>query len=114
VPHDLHDDLEASGFGIHWREKEPPIMTAATSMFPAQTYVQRRSQLQSHFEDGLLLFLGNDDSPKNYADNTYDYRQDSTFLYYMGVDHAGWAALIDIDAGVTTAYADDLDIDAIV
>lgn len=83
-------------------------------MFAAHTYSQRRSRLQSHFTDGLLLFLGNDESPRNYADNTYHFRQDSTFLYYMGVDHAGWAAVIDVDEGTTTAFANDLDIDTIV
>jgi Xaa-Pro aminopeptidase len=83
-------------------------------MFPASTYTERRTRLQASFDDGLLLFLGNDDSPRNYADNTYPFRQDSTFLYYMGVDHAGWAALIDVNEGTTTAFANDLDIDTIV
>ena len=35
---------------------------------------------------GLLLFLGNDDSAMNYPDNTYPFRQDSSFLYFFGVD----------------------------
>jgi Xaa-Pro aminopeptidase len=83
-------------------------------MFPARTYTQRRSRLQSAFGDGLLLFLGNDESPMNYADNAFHFRQDSTFLYYMGVDRPGWAAVIDVDEGTTTAFADDLDLDAIV
>jgi Xaa-Pro aminopeptidase len=83
-------------------------------MFPASTYGQRRSHLQATFDKGLLLFLGNDESPRNYADNAYRFRQDSTFLYYMGVDHPGWAAVIDLDEGTTTAFADDLTIDAIV
>lgn len=83
-------------------------------MFPPQTYIQRRSRLQAKFDNGLLLFLGNDDSPMNYADNTFHFRQDSTFLYFMGVDQPGWAAVIDLDAGTTTAFANDLDLDAIV
>ena len=32
---------------------------------------------------GILLFLGN--SPMNYTDNTYPFRQDSTWLYYFGI-----------------------------
>jgi Xaa-Pro aminopeptidase len=83
-------------------------------MFPASTYTQRRTRLQASFGDGLLLFLGNDLSPMNYADNTFHFRQDSSFLYYMGVDQPGWAAVIDVDEGTTTAFADDLDLDAIV
>lgn len=83
-------------------------------MFPSQTYIQRRSRLQARFDSGLLLFLGNRESPMNYADNTFHFRQDSTFLYFMGVDQPGWAAVIDVDEGTTTAFADDLDLDAIV
>jgi Xaa-Pro aminopeptidase len=83
-------------------------------MFPASTYTNRRARLQAAFDDGLLLFLGNDLSPMNYADNTYHFRQDSSFLYCMGVDQPGWAAVIDADEGTTTAFADDLDLDAIV
>jgi Xaa-Pro aminopeptidase len=83
-------------------------------MFPARTYARRRDRLTAAFDDGLLLVLGNDESPMNYADNAFHFRQDSTFLYYMGVDRPAWAAVIDVDEGTTTAYADDLDIDAIV
>ncbi len=83
-------------------------------MFAAQTYVDRRARLQAQVGSGLLLFLGNDESPMNYADNTFHFRQDSTFLYYMGVDQPGWAAVMDLDEGTTTAFADDLTIDAIV
>jgi Xaa-Pro aminopeptidase len=89
-------------------------MTAASSMFPAATYTSRRSRLQSSFSNGLLLFLGNDEAPRNYADNTYHFRQDSSFLYYAGVNQGGWAMVIDVDEGTATAFANDLDIDAIV
>src|SRR3990172_3519000 len=83
-------------------------------MFPPETYIKRRSRLHAKFDNGLLLFRGNDDSPMNYADNTYHFRQDSSFLYYMGVDQPGWAAAIDVENGSTTAFANDLDLDAIV
>ena len=89
-------------------------ITGGIHMFPPQTYIQRRRRLQAQFDTGLLLFLGNEESPMNYADNTFHFRQDSTFLYYMGVDQPGWAAVIDLDAGTTTAFANDLDLDAIV
>lgn len=83
-------------------------------MFSAATYTERRARLASQFTDGILLFLGNDESPMNYADNTYHFRQDSSFLYYMGVDQPGWAAVIDVEDGSTTAFANDNDLDAIV
>ncbi|MBT8398361.1 MAG: aminopeptidase P family protein [Gemmatimonadetes bacterium] len=83
-------------------------------MFARDTYVTRREVLQSQFDGGLLLFLGNSDSPMNYADNPYHFRQDSTFLYYFGLDQADLAAIIDVDAGTTTIFGDELSIDYIV
>jgi Xaa-Pro aminopeptidase len=83
-------------------------------MFPVQTYIDRRSRLQAQFSSGLLLFLGNDESPMNYSANTFHFRQDSTFLYFFGVDQPGWAAVIDLDEGRTVLFADDLTIDDIV
>jgi len=66
------------------------------TMFPRETYLDRRKTLMSSFDGGLLLFPGNGDSPMNYADNPYHFRQDSTFLYYFGLDQPDLAALIDI------------------
>jgi len=83
-------------------------------MFARDTYVARREALRSQFDGGLLLFLGNNDSPMNYADNPYHFRQDSTFLYYFGLDQADLAAIIDVDAGTTTIFGDELSIDYIV
>jgi len=83
-------------------------------MFAASTYVERRRRLAGQFSSGLLLFLGNQDSPMNYAANVYPFRQDSSFLYYFGIDHPGYAAVIDLDEGRATVFADDLTIDDIV
>jgi Xaa-Pro aminopeptidase len=83
-------------------------------MFSAQTYVDRRKRLTSAFSSGLLLFLGNNESPMNYADNTFHFRQDSTFLYFFGVDQPGYVALIDLDEDRTTVFADELTLDDIV
>ena len=66
-------------------------------MFAKETYVQRRAQLKKTIGSGVLLFLGNDEQGLNYEDNTFRYRQDSTFLYYFGLSFAGLSALIDID-----------------
>jgi len=83
-------------------------------MFPRETYVARRDALMSQFDGGLLLFLGHTDSPMNYADNPYHFRQDSTFLYYFGLNQAELAAIIDVDAGTSTIFGDELSIDYIV
>lgn len=83
-------------------------------MFPRETYVARRDALMSRFDGGLLLFLGHSDSPMNYADNPYHFRQDSSFLYYFGLDQADLTAIIDVDAGSATIFGDELGIDYIV
>ena len=66
-------------------------------MFSKETYIQRRRTLQQEMKSGLLVFLGNKESGMNYADNTYRFRQDSSFLYYFGLDCADLAAIIDVD-----------------
>ena len=78
------------------------------------TYMARREQLKKKIGTGLLLFLGNDEVGMNYADNTYSFRQDSTFLYFFGLDFAGLAAIIDIDENRTIIFGNELTIDDIV
>ena len=65
-------------------------------MFIKEIYVERRNILKKKFKDGILLFLGNNESPMNYAGNTYQFRQDSSFLYYWGINEPNLAAVIDI------------------
>jgi Xaa-Pro aminopeptidase len=83
-------------------------------MFPRETYIERREILMSRIESGLLLLPGNSDSPMNYADNPFHFRQDSTFLYYFGLDQPDLAGVMDVDAGTTTVFGDELSIDYIV
>ncbi len=83
-------------------------------MFAPHVYVDRRNRLQQQFENGLLLFVGNADSPMNYAANAYHFRQDSSFLYYFGVDDPDLVAVIDVDAGRHVIFGNDFTIDDIV
>ncbi|NRB64217.1 MAG: aminopeptidase P family protein [Saprospiraceae bacterium] len=83
-------------------------------MFSAETYQRRRAQLMRKVEKGVILLLGNALSAMNYADNTYRFRQDSNFLYYIGLDEPGLAALLDVDQGVTTIFGTELTLDDIV
>ena len=83
-------------------------------MFSKETYIARRKKLASSVESGILVFLGNNESPCNYRDNTYIFRQDSTFLYYFGLDLPHLAAAIDIDCGGEIIFGDDVDIDDII
>ena len=83
-------------------------------MFQAATYQNRRAQLQSSVNSGLLLFMGNGESPMNYTDNVYHFRQDSNFLYFFGIDRPDLAAIIDIDENKTIVFGNDLSLDHIV
>ena len=83
-------------------------------MFNAETYKKRRQILGEKVGSGLILMLGNDESPMNYADNTYPFRQDSSFLYYFGIDFPGLAGVIDVDNQKEIIFGDDYTIDDIV
>ncbi|GET25587.1 aminopeptidase P family protein [Prolixibacter sp. NT017] len=82
--------------------------------FPIKTYTNRRKELARKVGSGIILLLGNEESPMNYTDNTFPFRQDSTFLYYFGIDFPGLAAVIDIEAQQEIVFGDDYTIDDIV
>ncbi len=83
-------------------------------MFEKEVYLQRRSALQQKINSGILLFLGNEDSPMNYKDNTYHFRQDSSFLYYFGISEPSLAAIIDLEENETVLFGNEMGIDDIV
>lgn len=66
-------------------------------MFDKQVYIDRRNELKKNFKNGILLFPGNDESALNYPGNTYKFRQDSSFLYYFGIDIPNMVGVIDLD-----------------
>jgi Xaa-Pro aminopeptidase len=83
-------------------------------MFAKETYIERRKRLQRDIQSGLILFLGNEESPTNYRDNSYPFRQDSSFLYFFGLDSPSLAAVIDIDEQTECVFGDDPTVDEIV
>ena len=87
-------------------------------MFAKEVYVRRRKVLLEKMRaagaDGIILFVGNAEAPAQYKDNCYKWRQDSTWLYYMGLDDPMYAAVLDIDSGEETIYADDVEIGDII
>ncbi len=83
-------------------------------MFEPQIYTDRRNALKTKFDSGIILFLGNEESAANYTANTYSFRQDSSFLYYFGLDLPGLAATIDVDNNIDTIYGNDFTVDDIV
>ncbi len=83
-------------------------------MFPANVYIKRREQLRKEVSSGIIFFPGNEDVPFNYPANTYSFRQDSSFLYFFGLDHPSLAAIIDLDNGKDYIFGNDVDIDDII
>lgn len=77
-------------------------------MFKVQTYLERRKILKNRVDSGIAVFLGNDESPMNYLDNPYHFRQDSSFLYFFGLNTAGLVGVIDIDEGKEYIFGNDL------
>ncbi len=82
--------------------------------FSAATYVQRRVELMQKVGEGLILLLGNENSPRNYLDNYYLFRQDSTFLYYGGPNLPHYGMLLDPATGKTTLFGNDAALEAVV
>ena len=83
-------------------------------MFNKEIYINRRNRLKEMLKGGVALFLGNDESPMNYASNTFRFRQDSSFLYFFGLDFPGLAGVIDFDSGEDRIFGNDVDIDDII
>ena len=83
-------------------------------MFDKQLYITRRRILKEKIKQGVILFFGNDESPMNYPDNPYHFRQHSSFLYYFGIDRPSLAAIIDVENDEEIVFGDELTIDDII
>jgi Xaa-Pro aminopeptidase len=78
------------------------------NLFSKATYIKRRESLKQKIGSGILLFMGNEESSINFKDNWYPFRQDSSFLYFFGLDLPGLTAIIDIDEGTEVLFGDDV------
>ena len=83
-------------------------------MFAKKVYIERRKRLRDQIGTGIILLLGNEESPMNYPDNQYPFRQDSCFLYFFGLDYPGLAAVIDVDEDKECVFGEDLTVDDII
>ena len=84
-------------------------------MFDKSTYVSRRAKLKELVKSGIIILFGNNESPCNFpANGYYPFRQDSTFLYYFGLQRDGLVGVIDIDNDIETLVGNDIDIEDIV
>ncbi|MBR4267396.1 MAG: aminopeptidase P N-terminal domain-containing protein [Bacteroidales bacterium] len=83
-------------------------------MFNSDVYKARRQKLMSSLKDGLVLIPGNIELPFNYKSNTFPFRQDSTFLYYIGLDEPNLFAVLDCNSGNEYLFGNDLTMDDII
>lgn len=83
-------------------------------MFSKNTYKERRAMLQQKVGKGLIFLLGNEESSMSYKDNWYPFRQDSSFLYFAGLDKANLALIIDIDDNKEILIGDEATIDDVI
>lgn len=80
-------------------------------MLSKELFVARRNKLRKTVGSGLILLLGNDESPMNYADNPFHFHQDSTFRYFFGLDFPFLAGVLDCDTGEDTLFGNDLSVE---
>lgn len=83
-------------------------------MFKSHIYKNRRTSLASKVKKGIILFFANNEAPMNYPDNTYRYRQDSSFNYFYGHKLTGLVGLIDLDNQKDILFGNDLTMDDII
>jgi len=80
-------------------------------MFKKETYIERQKELIKKLGTGLIMIPGNEESPMNYTDNPYRFRQDSTFLYYFGLNRPGLIGVLDASEGETAIYGNDFTVE---
>jgi len=83
-------------------------------MFEKQIYIKRRNALKQKMHSGIILFIGNTESPMNFNDNTFHFRQDSNFLYFFGLDCPMVAGIIDTESGEEILFGDESTMDDLI
>ncbi|MFC1527284.1 aminopeptidase P family protein [Candidatus Neomarinimicrobiota bacterium] len=83
-------------------------------MFNSKVYINRRKELQEKVKNGVILFIGNEESQVLIRDTFHKFRQNSNFLYYWGLNEPGLAALIDVENDKEILFGHDLTTEEIV
>ncbi|MDB5279418.1 MAG: Xaa-Pro aminopeptidase [Ferruginibacter sp.] len=83
-------------------------------MFSKEIYINRRNQLKSLVGSGIILLIGNEQSSMSFKDNWYPFRQDSSFLYFTGLDTPALAAIIDVDNNTEIIFGEESGVDDII
>ncbi len=80
-------------------------------MINKKSFQVRREKLRKSIQQGIILLLGNDESPMNYYDNPYPFHQDSTFRYFFGLNFPYLCGILDCDSGEETVFGNDLTVE---
>ena len=87
-------------------------------MFEKEAYESRRAKLAALMRErggaGLILLSAHSASPINYPDNCYPFRQDSNWLYFIGLNVPDIIALIDIADGRSLLFGDEASMDDLI
>lgn len=83
-------------------------------MFEASIYKNRRKALADRVKKGIIILFANNDAPMNYPDNTYYYRQDSSFNYFYGHKLPGLVGVIDLENNKDLLFGNDFTMDDII
>lgn len=83
-------------------------------MFDKNIYISRREKLKELVGNGLILIMGNSELPMSYPDNAYNFIQDSSFLYYFGLNSPDLVGVIDIDNNKDYIFGKEFTIDDII
>lgn len=84
-------------------------------MFESSIYKKRRESLAASLcargVDGLVFLSAHSESPMNYPDNCYPFRQDSNWLYFIGLNEPNMVAFIDAGDGSAVLFGEERSID---
>ena len=83
-------------------------------MFSAQTYADRRARLRRMVGNGIIILNGNLDTAINAPENAMAFRQESSVLYYFGLDVARLVGVMDCDNDCDTLYGNEVTIDEMI
>ena len=83
-------------------------------MFSAQTYAERRARLRKMVGNGVIILNGHLETSINNPNNAIAFRQESSFMYYFGLQVARLVGVIDCDNDCDTLYGNDVTIDEMI
>ncbi|MFA5852535.1 MAG: aminopeptidase P family protein [Spirochaetales bacterium] len=87
-------------------------------MFASAVYKKRREKLAASLRalgaEGQVFLAAHPESPMNYPENCYPFRQDSNWLYFVGLNEPNMAAFIDVADGRAVLFGEECSVDEMI